>query len=259
MMGGIMKGLLIFCLLFSGPVMARDLDAVTDWGQRVTLSTPVSGMIGHVNVSVGEQVSRGNVLIELDQRLYQTRLAAAESQVEATSQEKDEARRELDRSLELYDRTMLSDHERKLAEIEAARTDAAFRKADAELARIRINREYSRITAPFDGIVEQIFVQTGQAVINRTQATPLLSLCESGHMKVVSRIEEKLAAELKLGASVQIGVRGQWVEGRLSLIGLQPVERDANGAKYTLEAVFDLPENLQLRAGEKAVLRLQDE
>jgi hypothetical protein len=64
---------------------------------------------------------------------------------------------------------------------------------------------------------------------------------------------------LKMGASVQIGVRGQWGEGRLSLIGLQPVERDANGAKYTLEAVFDLPENLQLRAGEKAVLRLQDE
>ncbi|MET0050786.1 MAG: efflux RND transporter periplasmic adaptor subunit [Candidatus Thiodiazotropha sp.] len=258
-MGGIMKGLLIICLLFSGQLVARDLEAVTDWVQRVELSTPVSGMIGHVNVNVGDRVTRGTVLIELDQRLFQARLAAAESRVEATSQEKDESRRELDRSLELYDRTLLSDHERKLAEIEAARTDAAFRKADAELAKVRLDREYSRIAAPFDGIVEQVFVQSGQAVINRIQATPLLSLCETGRMKVVSRIDEKGAAELKTGAPVQVGVRGQWLDGQLSMIGLQPVERDVNGASYTLEAQFDLPEDLMLRAGEKAMLRLQDE
>ncbi|MET0066435.1 MAG: efflux RND transporter periplasmic adaptor subunit [Candidatus Thiodiazotropha sp.] len=254
-----MKGLLIFCLLFSGSLMARDLEALTDWVQRVELSTSVSGMIGHVNVDVGDKVPRGTVLIELDQRLFQTQLAAAESRVEATSQERDEARRELDRSLELYDRTLLSDHERKLAEIEAARTDAAYRKADAKLARVRLNREYSRIAAPFDGIVEQIFVQPGQAVINRTQAMPLLSLCETGHMKAVGRIDEKAVAGLQTGTPVQVGVRGQWFEGKLTRIGFQPVEHDINGASYAVEAQFEIPENLLLRAGEQAVLRLQDE
>jgi multidrug efflux system membrane fusion protein len=254
-----MRGVVIICLLFSGSLTAKDLESVTDWVQRVELSTLVSGMVSRVNVTAGESVSRGTVLIELDQRLYQSMLAAAESRLELASQEKNEARRELDRALELYDRTLLSDHERKQAEIAAASTDTAYRDAEEKLAKVRLQREYSRISAPFDGIVERIYVQPGQAVINRYQPQPLLSLCETGQMKVVTEVDARLAASLKVGTPAQIGVRGQWIEGEISFLGLRPVTEDAKEAKYALEARFTLPENMLLRTGEKAVLRLQNE
>jgi multidrug efflux system membrane fusion protein len=106
-----MLRILLCCgLLFSGNLLAKDIQAVLDWQQRVELGTLVDGMITKVNVMVGQQVSRGSLMIELDQREVQARLAWAESRVAVTKLEQDEARRELDRSLELYDRTLLSNH-----------------------------------------------------------------------------------------------------------------------------------------------------
>jgi multidrug efflux system membrane fusion protein len=239
--------------------VALDLQAVTSWYQVVELSTSVNGMVSRVNTAVGERVSRGTILLELDQRAYTSRLAAAESRLEATTQQNAEAKRELDRSLELYDRTLLSDHERKQAEIEAAEADAAYREADAELAKVRLLIDYSRITAPFDGIVAAIHVQPGQAVINRQQAQPLLTLCHAEQMKVVTDVTAQQAEALKPGTAVQVGVRGQWLKGEISLLGLVPVAEDANGPRYRLEASFQPPVETLIRAGEKAVMRIADE
>jgi membrane fusion protein, multidrug efflux system len=257
--GFVMRLLMIFCLLISGQAMAQDLEAVTGWYQQIELSTVVDGMVSRINVSEGDVVTQGTLLVEFDQRAHKTQLAAAESRLKAASLQNAEAKRELDRDLELYDRTLLSDHERKQAEIETAKADALLRGAEAELVEIRLQREYSRITAPFDGIVESIYVQPGQAVINREKAIPLLNLCDSKTMKVMADIDARGADKLKPGTAVQIGVRGTWLKGEVSRLGLVPVSEDANGARYALEASFHPPEAVLIRAGEKAVLRIEDE
>ncbi|MCU7812282.1 MAG: efflux RND transporter periplasmic adaptor subunit [Candidatus Thiodiazotropha sp. (ex Notomyrtea botanica)] len=250
---------LVGVLLFSSQLKAQDLSAVTDWYNRVTLTTVSSGMVGKVNVSVGDQVAQGSLLIELDQRKLNARLAAAESRREAAMQVNSEARRELDRSLELYDRTLLSDHERKLAEIEAAKADAAFREAEAKLTAIRLQKEYSRINAPFNGLVAALHVQPGQSVINRLDATPLVTLVENRRMRASAQIDERTLPGLQIGDPVKIGVRGQWLEGEILLLGLDPIATSTNGALYAVEAGFAPAEGMGLRAGEQAVLRLPDE
>ncbi|MEW8559307.1 MAG: efflux RND transporter periplasmic adaptor subunit [Candidatus Thiodiazotropha sp.] len=254
-----MKVLLVFCLLFSAELIARDLEAVSDWNNRVELTTLVSGMVARVNVEVGSAVKRGEVLVELDQRRYQSRLAAAEARLEATSQQNEEARRELDRALELYDRTLLSDHERKQAEIAAATSDASYREAEAKLISIRLHREYSRIAAPFDGIVASIHVQPGQAVINRQSAAPILTLVDNSRMKAVAEIDAQTALGLRPGMAVDVGVRGEWLDGTINLLGLNPVARDPGGSRYRLEVLFTPPMEMAVRAGEKLVVRLNDE
>ncbi|MEW8049760.1 MAG: efflux RND transporter periplasmic adaptor subunit [Candidatus Thiodiazotropha sp.] len=255
----LVAGLTITCLFFGSQLFARDLEAVTDWNNRAELTTLVSGMVSRVNVDVGASVKRGEVLLELDQRRYQSRLAAAASRLEATSQQNEEAKRELDRALELYDRTLLSDHERKQAEIAAATSDAAYREAEAKLVTIRLQREYSRIAAPFDGVVESIHVQPGQAVINRYSAVPLMTLFDNSRMKALAEIDERTVNGLKQGMGVQVGVHGQWLHGTIHRLGMHPVARDANGSRYLLEVVFSSASDRVIRAGEKAVVRLSDE
>lgn len=247
------------CLLFSGELAARDLEAVTEWYNRVELSTLANGMVGRVNVDVGASVKHGDVLMELDQRGYQSWSAAAASRLEAASQQNEEVKRELDRALELYDRTLLSDHERKQAEIAAAASEAAYREAEAKLVTIRLQREYSRVTAPFDGVVESIQVQPGQAVINHYSASPLMTLIDNSRMKAVTRVDERTLNGLKQGMDVQVGVRGQWLDGTIHRLGLNPIERDGNGSRYQLEVVFSPVDGKVIRAGEKAVVRLSDE
>jgi len=255
-----MLRVLLCCgLLYCGNLPAKDIQAVLDWQQRMELGTLIDGMVSKVNVSVGQQVTRGTLLIELDQREIQARLAWAESRVAAAKLQKDEARRELDRSLELYDRTLLSNHERIVAEIDAARADAMARMADAELAEVRMQREYSRIKAPFDGIVLQLLTQPGQVLVNRFESIPLLILVDPDQMKAVARIDGDTAAYLSVGDMVKVGIRGEWLDGAIIRIGLEPSgSDDAGAAEYPLEVLITPTENMQLRAGEPAMVRIDE-
>jgi RND family efflux transporter MFP subunit len=254
-----LSGLLIGGLLLSGPLVALDLQGTTEWGGRVILSTTVSGMVSKVNVAVGDEVAKGAVLVELDPRGYRSRLAAAESLREATRQLNEEARRELDRSLELYDRTMLSDHQRKLAEIEAAKADAALREAEAKLAEVQLDQDYSRVNAPFDGRVVVVHVQAGETVVNRLQSVPLVTLVDHRKMLARTQVDERVMRRLAKGDKVQIGVRGVWLDGVVAALSYDPVSQTNEGASYQLDAQFSPAEGMELRSGEKLVLRLPDE
>jgi multidrug efflux system membrane fusion protein len=255
-----MLRVLLCCgLLLSGNLLAKDIPALLDWQQRVELGTLVDGMVSKVYVRAGQQVTRGSLLIELDQREIQARLAWAESQVAAAKLQQDEARRELDRALELYDRTLLSNHERIVAEIDAARADAYFRQLDAQLAQIRMEREYSRIKAPLDGIVVHVMAQPGQVLVNRLQSIPLVTLADPTQMKAVAQIDADTAAGLSIGDIVKVGVRGEWLDGAIIGVGMEPSGSDTSGmALYALEVLITTHEKMRLRVGEQVMLRIDE-
>ena len=74
-----------------------------------------------------QRVASGALLVELDQRVLRAGLAAAEARVALAKLKQAEAGRELDRTLELYDRTLLSEHEKQQAQIDAAAADLPAR------------------------------------------------------------------------------------------------------------------------------------
>lgn len=253
-----LSALLMSGLLLSASLMARDLEGSSEWGKRAVLSTSVSGMVSKVHKVVGDEVEQGTLLLALDTRGHQARQIAAKARLEASRQLNDEARRELDRTLELYDRTLISEHERKLAEIAMAESDAALHEAEAKLITIRLQREYSRVKAPFSGLVLAVHVQPGQAVINRNEASPLVTLVDHRQMQARVFIDASELRGLNKGDPVKIGVRGRWLDGTLSGWGYEPAQADG-GAGYRLEASFSPDPEMRLRAGEPLVIRLPDE
>ena len=64
---------------------ATDLPASLDWGKRVELSTPVSGVIQNVPVKPGQRVEKDTVLLKLDQRLPTAAKAEATEYSKASS------------------------------------------------------------------------------------------------------------------------------------------------------------------------------
>jgi multidrug resistance efflux pump len=153
----------------------------------------------------------------------------------------------------------LSNHERIVAEIDAARADAYTRQADAELAEIRMQREYSRIKAPFDGIVLHVMAQPGQVLVNRLQSTPLVTLADPSRMKAVAQVDAATASSLSAGDLVKVGVRGEWFEGEIIGVGLEPSGSDASGvAEYALEVSVIPKQNMRLRVGEQVMVRIDE-
>ena len=94
--------------------------ATLQWGQRAELGTLVSGVVAEVPVRAGQSVNKGALLVTLDDRGFRARVQGAQAAVTRTGVRFEEAKREQERAIELYDRTVLSEHERQLAEIALA-------------------------------------------------------------------------------------------------------------------------------------------
>ncbi len=243
-------GMMILWLL-GGAANAETLDARLHWLQRVVLGTPVSGVIAEVAAVPGQRVAQGEVLLRLESRPLQARVDGLAAERIARADDRDEARRERARAQELYDRTLLADHDLTLARIALARAEAALKTTEAQLAQARWELEYSQIRAPFDAWVVRRNAEPGQTVISNLQAEPLLVVARAGTMLARARVGAERLPVLAPGQALTVTVAGKAYAGRLQRIALEP---DADG-RYAMDVRFDSGARL-LRAGLPARIEL---
>lgn len=196
---------------------AGEAYGVLQWEQKAALSVPVSGVVEAINVVQGQRVAKGAVLLSLDKRPFQYRLQSARSRMAQFAPGRDEARNELQRAEELYERTVLSQVELDQAKIDFAEKDARYQEAGADVDQAELDLEYAELKAPFDLIVLKSHVVVGQTVINRLQATPLVTVAAGKLVAVISLSPENIAA-LNIGSDLQVSIAGQVHTGKVNVI-----------------------------------------
>lgn len=243
--------------LASSALNAADFQGSLDWSARAELGTLVSGVVDKVNVKAGQSVSKGDVLLQLDERDFVYKVASAKAIYERGKANHEEAQREYERSMELYDRRLLSDHELQLKKISLLQAQAGMEHAQSASELAGLDMERSVLKAPFDGQVIKVLVNEGESVLNRFQVRPLVILAETGSMHAVAQIDSKTAAGLKEGTPASVGIGGDWLLGSVVEVAREPVQITDKDAFYLLRATFT-PGEEQPRAGEKAMIRIKE-
>jgi multidrug efflux system membrane fusion protein len=236
-------------LSLSGSSLAASLDATLEWAERTELATPLSGVVAEVKAVAGAQVTKGQLLARLDDRGWRADLARAEAALDEAEAHKEEADRELERNQELYDRTVLSDHDLRMAEIEAARANAGWRLAQAELTHARLELERSRISAPFDGRILAVLKRPGEVVVNRLRADPMVVIAARDQLLASAPISAAEAARLRIGDAVRIEHSGGSIDGQIAAI-----TQESDGMQ--LKVRFRQPAGSPLSPGQTVRLQL---
>ncbi len=233
-------------------VYAEQYPAVLDWSQRTTLSTPVSGVVKTRPVVPGDRITAGQVLLTLDQRPFETRLRDATAQVHKEKLRRDEAKRELERTQSLYERTVIAVHDLQLQEIATASAQADYASAQARLDAARLALEYSRLRAPYGGRVLATPVQVGETVVNRDQVTPMIVLGRDRPMVAQASLDVEKLAGLKNGLPARVQVGGHRYDGHV----IQIAADSGNPAKYRVRVGFEADDDT-LQAGQAAHVEFQ--
>lgn len=220
-----------------------DIPAVVDWSQKVELSTPVSGVVQTVRVDVGERVKKGQALLKLDPGIYRARVAESEAVVARLKEELAEAKRDLDRVQELYNRTVISTSELDQAKLQHSRAAARLKEAQAQLEERRKDLADTVLRAPFDAVVLARLAEPGQRVATQLKPQPLLVVARAGEMLARFKVDVKLAQGLKPGAQVRVKVGDAAYPGRIARIGLEP-DAGKTGPEYPAAALFQVPQIL---------------
>ena len=244
---------LITAACFPQALWAADVPATLQWSQRVELSTPVSGVVKAVNVEVGDLVKKGQVLLSLDSTTYRASVAEIESEITRLDAEAEEAKRDLDRVQELYERTIVSTTDLDQAKLRRIKSLSMLAEARARLRQDQKALEETSLRAPFDAVVILRQAEPGLSVASGLQPQMLLTLARSGEMIARMHLPSPQIDNLKTGQTVTVSVAGTSYTGKIKTLGLEPIQTK-EGAVYPVDVVFH---NRQpLRAGTQALVKL---
>ena len=235
----------------AAPAMATDLPATLQWSQRVELAAPVSGVVQKVYVDVGDRVKKGQVLVALDATAYSAGGAEAKAEVAHAQEEGRDAKRNLDRVQELYNRTVISMTELEQAQLRNVRAQSQLQEAQAKLTTNQKKLSDAAVRAPFDGVVLARQVESGQAVASQLQPQPLIVIARAGEMVARARASLAQVDQFKAGQAATVAVGQKSYSGKIRTLGLEPV---AGKDEYLVDVLFPVRE--VLRAGTPATVRI---
>ena len=151
--------------------------AGTLWAaERVELTTRVSGVVETVLVKPGQRVKKGAVLLRLDKTVLQAQLDEATAEQALAQADEEDAKRELERAKELFDRTVSSTSELEASTLRHARAKAALSRANARRVIAKKNLSDAELKAPFEGVVNSIPGGPGTVVTADCQPKALVIL-----------------------------------------------------------------------------------
>lgn len=236
-------------ILIISSVHAGEIVAELQWSKRLILSTTETGVVGEVVASPGQKVKKGEVLLSLDQREFVIANNKAVAKRLAAKTTHEEAKREQYRAQDLYDRTMLSEHDLQVTKNNKAHARAAYLEAEAMVKKTELALERSRISAPYDAIVLDVYAQVGQTVISHQTMTPLALIAEDKRMQVrawlsntdFEKYSNQKATSVRLG-NKQYKVVSQYIVAEANDKGM-----------YALTVDIDISD-ANLRAGQAATI-----
>ena len=246
--------LAILLTLFTNSVVkAEEFEAILGWSKRVELSTPVNGVVQKVFAESGKIVAKGEVLVQLDPRIFKADLKYAQANIKNTYEKSLETKRELDRQLDMYDRSMLSEHDLQVAKNNFSSAQALYHQAEASLTKAKLNLEYSAIRAPFNAVVINSIAIRGQIVAAEVAPPTLVIVAEA--QRILARfyaVTDKVNSFV-ISQGVEVNVAGQSYQGKILNIALES-DKLKNGY-YAVDVIFDSKDKI-LRAGQKATVDL---
>jgi macrolide-specific efflux system membrane fusion protein len=190
--------------------------------QYVDVGTQVSGQVKKIHVDIGDAVTKGELLAEIDPRVYQAQVEANEARINSLkaqlNQQKAEltlAEQNLKRNQNLIAINAVSQQALQESESQAAVAKAQvesiaaqIQETESNLQGNRTNLGFTKIYAPISGTVTTMPAREGQT-LNANQTTPtVLQVANLDIMTVRANVAEADVNRLKEGMAVYFTTLG---------------------------------------------------
>lgn len=185
--------------------------------EEVTVSNEMPGTVEKILVDLGDKVTKGQLLIRLDQREAKLALAQAEANLAAAQKALTQAQAEwrdadvnFKRISQLHKEGVIATSQLDIAQTRFDSTEAQVHAREADIDRFHALVDLARkrlsdteITAPISAEVRQRLVSIGESL---KEKTPLLQLVITDPLKLQGSVPERFAPEIRIEQPVDVQV-----------------------------------------------------
>jgi macrolide-specific efflux system membrane fusion protein len=190
--------------------------------QYVDVGTQVSGQVKKIHVEIGDAVKQGQLLAEIDPRVYQAQVEASEARINSLRAQLDQQKAELmlaeqnlKRNQDLIavnavSRQVLEESESQAA-VARAQVDslaAQIQETESNLRGNRANLSFTKIYAPMAGTVTTLPAREGQTLNANQTAPTVLQVANLDAMTVRAQVAEADVTRIKEGMPVSFTTLG---------------------------------------------------
>jgi RND family efflux transporter MFP subunit len=239
--------------------------------QEIDVYAKEAGYVNQIFVDYGSHVHAGQLLATLEIPELEASLQVDEASIRAQTDEVMRADREVNRAKAQYNALHLQysrlasvaktqaglvaqqevdDAQGKdlaqESQVEASQGARAAAEGQLAMAKAKLTRDqdlyaYSKITAPFDGIITQRYANLGalmQAGTTSTQATPLVKLSQENLFRLVIPVPESYVKYIHIGDPVEVRVPslGRDFQGKVTRFSI-----DVKADTRTMHTEVDVP------------------
>ena len=208
--------------------------------QEVDVMAKVAGYIKEIYVDVGDRVKQNQLLAILEVPEMADDLRRAQASVERSQADVQHAKDEVQRTVAARDIAKLSfdrlnevskkkpglvaqqeidDAQSKflVAEAQVSAAKSALASANnqvavnnADVAKVKTLMDYTRVTAPFTGVITKRYADTGSMIqagtASQTQAMPVVRLSENSKLRLILPVPESSVPTVHIGQQVEVRV-----------------------------------------------------
>jgi len=166
------------------------LDGRIEAVQQSTVSAQTSGTVVELPFDVDDSVAAGDLIVRLEDSEQRSRLNQALAGLEEARSGLDNARQQYERVEAIHERGLVSRQEFDQARNNLSASRARVERAEAAVDEARKQLDYTRIVAPYGGILTERHVELGESV---NPGQPLLSGLSLEQLRVVVDLPQKYA------------------------------------------------------------------
>lgn len=195
------RGLITTLVSDAEEVTVRRYPGVLEPGEVNLLSFEVGGRLGRVNLDVGERVSSGQLLAELEPEQFETIIENRRAAVEEVRASLAQAESDLARSEALLESGTITVVRRDQDATTVAQARAQLVQAEKNLATAEQDLGDSKLFAPFDGIIDSIEVDSF-ATVGAGQT--VLSIYQQSEYEVSFTVSFDVISQLIVGTPATV-------------------------------------------------------
>jgi len=188
-----------------GGLTTRTFNGITRSGSETNLSFRAGGLITRLNATVGQRVTKGQTLAQLDQKDVRLGVEQAELDVNNAKVQLETATSSFERVKQLYQTNNASLNDYEQAKSALSNAQSAYEISLKRLDMQRSQLAYTTITAPMSGIVSSVMAEVNEVA---SAGQPILTMSkEDGQdLEAQAGVPEKYISQITQGRATQIRI-----------------------------------------------------
>ena len=227
-------------------------------GMAYVSPSGMGGQIKAVYVKIGQRVSKGQIILKLDDAMARQSVVAAQQQTGVLKARLAQAQTVYERYQNLWKQNIGAEIQVINAKADVDALQSQLNAAQAQVAMAQEQVNMSKVHAGISGMIDAMNVKVGEFFSPQSAAMPGagIRIVNNNNLKIVTNVPENYVSRIKKGDKVEVVIADSDKPPYQSVISMVGASIDPTTRSFTSEA--KLPSDPFLKPNQTATMKIQD-